>query len=86
MVSNNATTDYRKTMINKTRVIVRRPKVPVTNENVRNRNRKDYYVTMILRLLSQKLPFVVLKGGKSLSKCHKVIRRENKKQKRLQPI
>lgn len=24
---------------------------------------KDYYVTMILRLLSQKLPFVVFKGG-----------------------
>lgn len=35
VVSNNATTDYRKIMINKTRVIVRRPKVPVTNENVR---------------------------------------------------
>lgn len=36
---------------------------------------KDYYVTMILRLLSQKLPFVVFKGGTSLSKCHKVIKR-----------
>lgn len=35
VVSNNATTDYRKIMINKTRVIVRRPKVLVTNENVR---------------------------------------------------
>lgn len=35
VVSNNATTDYRKIMISKTRVIVRRPKVPVTNENVR---------------------------------------------------
>ena len=35
VVSNNATTDYRKIMINKTKVIVRRPKVPVTNENVR---------------------------------------------------
>lgn len=35
VVSNNATTDYRKIMINKTRVIVKRPKVPVTNENVR---------------------------------------------------
>lgn len=35
VASNNATTDYRKIMINKTRVIVRRPKVPVTNENVR---------------------------------------------------
>lgn len=35
VVSNNATTDYRKIMISKTRVIVRRPKVSVTNENVR---------------------------------------------------
>lgn len=35
VVSNNVTTDYRKVMINKTRVIVRRPKVSVTNENVR---------------------------------------------------
>lgn len=35
VVSNNATTDYRKIMIDKTRVIVRRPKVLVTNENVR---------------------------------------------------
>lgn len=35
VVSNNATTDYRKTMISKTRVIVRRPKVEITNENVR---------------------------------------------------
>lgn len=36
---------------------------------------KDYYVTMILLLLSQKLPFVVFKGGTSLSKCFKVIKR-----------
>lgn len=35
VVSNNATTDYRKIMISKTKVIVRRPKVPVTDENVR---------------------------------------------------
>lgn len=35
VVSNNATTDCRKIMISKTRVIVRRPKVSVTNENVR---------------------------------------------------
>lgn len=28
---------------------------------------KDYYVTMILRLLSQKLPFVVFKGGTSFT-------------------
>lgn len=36
---------------------------------------KDYYVTMILRLLSQEMPFVVFKGGTSLSKCHNVIKR-----------
>ena len=36
---------------------------------------KDYYVTMILRLLSQKLSYVVFKGGTSLSKCHRVINR-----------
>lgn len=35
VVSNNATTDYRKIMISNTRVIVRRPKVLVTNENAR---------------------------------------------------
>jgi predicted nucleotidyltransferase component of viral defense system len=36
---------------------------------------KDYYVTMILRLLSQKLPNVVFKGGTSLSKGFKAINR-----------
>ena len=36
---------------------------------------KDYYVTMILRLLSQKLPNVVFKGGTSLSKGYKAINR-----------
>ena len=36
---------------------------------------KDYYVTMILRELSQRLDYVVFKGGTSLSKCHKVIKR-----------
>ena len=36
---------------------------------------KDYFVTMILMLLAQKLSFVVFKGGTSLSKCHKVIKR-----------
>ena len=36
---------------------------------------KDYYVTMILRCLSERLDYVVFKGGTSLSKCHKVIRR-----------
>lgn len=36
---------------------------------------KDYYVTMILRGLSERLDFVVFKGGTSLSKCHRVIKR-----------
>ncbi len=36
---------------------------------------KDYYVTMILRKLSARLPYIVFKGGTSLSKCHGVINR-----------
>lgn len=36
---------------------------------------KDYYVTMILRLLAADQPAVVFKGGTSLSKCYKVIKR-----------
>ena len=36
---------------------------------------KDYYVTMILKNLAEKLSFVVFKGGTSLSKCHHVIKR-----------
>lgn len=36
---------------------------------------KDYYVTMILRGLAERLDFVVFKGGTSLSKCHRVIKR-----------
>ena len=36
---------------------------------------KDYYVTMLLHLLSEKMPYIVFKGGTSLSKCHKVIQR-----------
>lgn len=36
---------------------------------------KDYYVTLILKELKERLPFVVFKGGTSLSKCHKVIKR-----------
>ncbi|MCD8081928.1 MAG: nucleotidyl transferase AbiEii/AbiGii toxin family protein [Clostridiales bacterium] len=36
---------------------------------------KDYYVTMILRQLSKRLPYVVFKGGTSLSKCYGVINR-----------
>ena len=35
---------------------------------------KDYYVTMILRGLSESMGFVVFKGGTSLSKCHKAIK------------
>lgn len=36
---------------------------------------KDYYVTMILKLLSEAEPGCVFKGGTSLSKCHHVIDR-----------
>ncbi|WP_373213459.1 nucleotidyl transferase AbiEii/AbiGii toxin family protein [Ruminococcus sp. 5_1_39BFAA] len=36
---------------------------------------KDYYVTMILKHLSESLSFIVFKGGTSLSKCHHVIKR-----------
>lgn len=36
---------------------------------------KDYYVTLLLRLLAESLPFIVFKGGTSLSKCHHVIKR-----------
>ena len=36
---------------------------------------KDYYVTMILRELSERQNFIVFKGGTSLSKCHKAIKR-----------
>lgn len=36
---------------------------------------KDYYVTLILRLLADKLSFIVFKGGTSLSKCFQLIKR-----------
>ena len=36
---------------------------------------KDYYVTMILKLLAQVEPGCVFKGRTSLSKCHHVIDR-----------
>lgn len=36
---------------------------------------KDYYVTMILKLLSEEAPGCVFKGGTSLSKCHHAIDR-----------
>lgn len=36
---------------------------------------KDYYVTMILKLLAEEAKDCVFKGGTSLSKCHKAIER-----------
>lgn len=36
---------------------------------------KDYYVTMILKLLSEDAPDCVFKGGTSLSKCHNAVDR-----------
>ncbi len=33
---------------------------------------KDYYITLILKKLSERFPYIVFKGGTSLSKCHKV--------------
>lgn len=36
---------------------------------------KDYYVTMILKMLSEEKPDCVFKGGTSLSKCHHAIER-----------
>lgn len=36
---------------------------------------KDYYVTMILEMLSEEKPDCVFKGGTSLSKCHHAIER-----------
>ena len=36
---------------------------------------KDYYVTMFLHLLAEQIPGAVFKGGTSLAKCHKVIKR-----------
>lgn len=36
---------------------------------------KDYYVSMLLKLLSERLPFIVFKGETSLSKCYQIIKR-----------
>lgn len=36
---------------------------------------KDYYVTMILGLMVNRLPYIVFKGGTSLSKCHRAVKR-----------
>ncbi len=34
---------------------------------------KDYYVTMVLKKLSERFDFSVFKGGTSLQKCHRII-------------
>ena len=36
---------------------------------------KDYFVTLFLKELSRVLPTIIFKGGTSLSKCHKIIKR-----------
>lgn len=36
---------------------------------------KDYYVTMFLQELNQRIPDLLFKGGTSLSKCYKIINR-----------
>ncbi len=36
---------------------------------------KDYYVTMFLEALSKRVPYLLFKGGTSLSKCYKIINR-----------
>ncbi len=36
---------------------------------------KDYYVSMFLKALVEKQPQIIFKGGTSLSKCHKLIKR-----------
>ena len=36
---------------------------------------KDYYVTLVLKRISEEVPGLIFKGGTSLSKCHKVINR-----------
>lgn len=36
---------------------------------------KDYYVTLILLKLTERVPNLLFKGGTSLSKCYKIIDR-----------
>ena len=36
---------------------------------------KDYFVTVILKRLTKKIPGILFKGGTSLSKCYKLIHR-----------
>jgi len=36
---------------------------------------KDYFVTLFLKRIAEKLPNIIFKGGTSLSKCYKLINR-----------
>ena len=36
---------------------------------------KDYFVTLFLKKLNERVPNLLFKGGTSLSKCHKIIDR-----------
>lgn len=36
---------------------------------------KDYYVTLLLKRITEKCPHIIFKGGTSLSKCFKIINR-----------
>ena len=36
---------------------------------------KDYYVTLLLKKITEKCPDIIFKGGTSLSKCFKLINR-----------
>ena len=36
---------------------------------------KDYFVTMLLESLARRIPNMIFKGGTSLSKCYKIIKR-----------
>ena len=36
---------------------------------------KDYYVTLLLKMLNDKIPGLLFKGGTSLAKCYKIIDR-----------
>ena len=36
---------------------------------------KDYFVTLLLKELTARVPSLIFKGGTSLSKCHKIINR-----------
>lgn len=36
---------------------------------------KDYFVTLLLKELTERVPELLFKGGTSLSKCHRIIDR-----------